>query len=94
LDIKPHNILVDIHTKRIKLIDFGSADFYIPHKRNRLNVKQRIFSLILNIFQVYSRFMKPPEILLGNEFYNLTADIWAAGVIFTGLVINNILRIV
>ena len=43
----------------------------------------------MNKFQVYSRYMKPPEILLRNEFYNLTADIWAAGAIFAGLVITN-----
>ena len=40
LDVKPHNILVDIKTKQLKLIDFGSADYFIPQKENRINVKQ------------------------------------------------------
>ena len=31
--------------------------------------------------------MKPPEILLGNKRYTLTADVWATGAIFAGLVI-------
>ena len=38
------------------------------------------------MFKVYSRFMKPPEILLRNKYYNLTADIWSLGAIFAGLV--------
>lgn len=29
-DIKPHNIVIDHQKKKLKLIDFGLADYYIP----------------------------------------------------------------
>lgn len=38
LDIKPHNILIDPKTKKLKLIDFGAAEYYDPLKERRLNV--------------------------------------------------------
>lgn len=38
LDIKPHNILVDVIKKEILLIDFGSAEFLNHEKEKSLNV--------------------------------------------------------
>ena len=55
-DIKPGNVLFDHQAKRIKIADWGLADFYLPHKN--FNVR------------VASRYFKAPELLVGNGNYD------------------------
>ena len=45
-DIKPHNILINLNEKKIKLIDWGLAEFY--HFKQEFNVR------------VASRYFKAP----------------------------------
>ncbi|KAJ3232727.1 Casein kinase II subunit alpha [Chytriomyces hyalinus] len=71
-DLKPHNICIDPVSRKLTLIDFGLADFYFPQKELNLRVA--------------SRFYKPPEILLGNRFYDYSFDMWAVGCILAGMV--------
>jgi len=55
----------------MKIVDWGLAEFY--HCGKPYNTK------------VAARFYKAPELLLGNEFYNYTIDIWAIGCIFAAV---------
>ncbi len=71
-DIKPENILFNYDAEKMKIIDFGLAEFYIPDRS--LSVR------------ISSRFYKAPELLLEYEFYNYAIDIWAAGIIFASIV--------
>ncbi|KAJ3086439.1 hypothetical protein HK100_008696, partial [Physocladia obscura] len=72
-DVKPHNICMDPYSRTLTLIDFGLADFYTP-TRNDLNLR------------VASRFYKPPEILLGNRYYDYSFDMWGVGCILAGMI--------
>ncbi|ORY42017.1 kinase-like protein [Rhizoclosmatium globosum] len=64
-DVKPQNICMDPITRRLTLIDYGLADFYVPN--HELNLR------------VASRFYKPPEILVGNRYYDYSFDMWSVG---------------
>lgn len=50
-DIKPGNFLIDLSQRRLRLIDFSSAKYYIPGKWNSLHVGTRNY--------------QGPELLLG-----------------------------
>ena len=55
-DIKPGNVLMNLHDESAVIVDWGLADFYYPSKR--FNVR------------VASRYFKAPELLLGNNYYD------------------------
>ncbi len=70
-DIKPQNILLDPQTNRIYICDFGSAKLL---KRDESNVSY-----------ICSRFYRAPELLLGNEYYTISIDIWSFGCVVAEL---------
>jgi len=42
-DIKPHNIMVNMEKKEVKIIDWGLAEFYFPGKEYNVRVASRYF---------------------------------------------------
>ena len=71
-DVKPLNILFDRNTKKLRLIDWGLADFYHPKQRYNIHVASRHF--------------KPPELLLDYQCYDYSIDMWSFGVTMAGLI--------
>ena len=67
-DLKPQNLLVS-KNKQIKLADFGLS---------------RSFGLPMQTYthEVVTLWYRPPEILLGQNNYSTSVDIWSAGCIF------------
>lgn len=70
-DIKPHNIVIDHERKRLKLIDFGLAEFYVPQQEYNVRVA--------------SRYFKAPELLLEHPYYDYSVDMWSMGCLFAGI---------
>lgn len=71
-DIKPHNIMIDHPRRKLKVIDWGLADLYVPdHKYN---------------VRVASRYFKSPELLVGMQQYNYSLDTWSLGCVLAGIV--------
>ena len=64
-DIKPANVLIDHKQRQLKLIDWGLADFYFPHKEYPVRVA--------------TRFYKGPELLCDIRDYDYSLDIWGVG---------------
>lgn len=64
-DIKPGNLMYDILTKDLSVIDWGLADFYEKDKNYPVRVGTKHF--------------KGPELLFGIQNYNPSVDMWAAG---------------
>ncbi|KAH0795348.1 CMGC family protein kinase [Histomonas meleagridis] len=74
-DVKPLNILFDKETKVLKLIDWGLADFYHPHKRYGIYVASRNY--------------KPIEILVDYQYYDYSFDMWSFGVTMAGMIFHS-----
>ena len=77
-DIKPGNVLLHLTTQNgekvrsLKIVDWGLADFYTPGKRFNCRVA--------------SRYFKSPELLLGNNYYDYSLDLWSTGCMLAGMV--------
>lgn len=71
-DIKPLNVLYDRKSKKLRLIDWGLAEFYIPGTRYGIHVASRNY--------------KPIELLVDYQLYDYSIDIWSFGVTMAGMI--------
>jgi casein kinase II subunit alpha len=71
-DVKPHNIMIDHSIKKLKLIDWGLAEFY--HPGTEYNVR------------VASRYFKGPELLVDFRYYDYSLDLWSFGATIASIV--------
>lgn len=56
-DVKPHNVMIDHENRKLRLIDWGLAEFY--HPGQEYNVR------------VASRYFKGPELLVDYQVHYL-----------------------
>ncbi|PQE33336.1 Casein kinase II subunit alpha protein [Rutstroemia sp. NJR-2017a WRK4] len=59
-DVKPHNVMIDHENRKLRLIDWGLAEFY--HQGTEYNVR------------VASRYFKGPELLVDFQEYDYSLD--------------------
>lgn len=52
-DVKPHNVMIDHELRKLRLIDWGLAEFYHPGKEYNVRVASRF--LILPLFLLFVR---------------------------------------
>ena len=71
-DIKPHNVMIDHKARKLRIIDWGLAEFY--HPGTEYNVR------------VASRYFKGPELLVNMRDYDYSLDIWSFGCMLAGIV--------
>ena len=71
-DIKPGNVMIDHEKRRVRVIDWGLADFYLQGKGYNVRVA--------------SRYYKAPELLLENSYYHYAVDMWGFGALMAGWV--------
>ena len=71
-DIKPHNFIINHSQKPLKIIDWGLAEYYLPE--HNYNVR------------VASRYYKGPELLVDDELYEYSLDIWSLGCTMAALI--------
>ncbi|CAI2375567.1 unnamed protein product [Moneuplotes crassus] len=71
-DIKPHNIMIDHEKRKVRIIDWGLAEFY--ERGQEYNVR------------VASRYFKGPELLVGYQMYDYALDMWSLGCMFAGII--------
>lgn len=64
-DVKPHNIMIDAEQRKLRLIDWGLAEFYHPGREYNVRVA--------------SRYFKGPELLLDHQEYDYSLDMWSMG---------------
>lgn len=70
-DVKPQNMVINHEQKKLTLIDWGLAEFYLPG--TKLNVR------------VASRHYKGPELLVDFQDYDYSLDIWSLGCVLAGM---------
>merc|ERR1719197_32689 len=71
-DVKPHNVMIDHKKRKLRLIDWGLAEFY--HQDQEYNVR------------VASRYFKGPELLVDLQDYDYSLDLWSFGCMFAGMI--------
>ncbi|KAF1862796.1 hypothetical protein Lal_00040064 [Lupinus albus] len=71
-DVKPHNVMIDHSQRKLRLIDWGLAEFY--HPGQEYNVR------------VASRYFKGPELLVDLQDYDYSLDLWSLGCMFAGMI--------
>lgn len=59
-DVKPHNVMIDHENRKLRLIDWGLAEFY--HPGQEYNVR------------VASRYFKGPELLVDYQVCDINTD--------------------
>ena len=70
-DLKAGNIMLDIEKRKLRVIDWGLADFYKPNKEYSLSVGTKQY--------------KSPELLIGLTTYDYSHDVWTIGCLFGGM---------
>lgn len=71
-DVKPHNVMIDHPQRKLRLIDWGLAEFY--HAGTKYNVR------------VASRYFKGPELLVDFQEYDYSLDMWSLGAMFASMI--------
>lgn len=71
-DVKPHNVMIDHDLKKLRLIDWGLAEFY--HPGTEYNVR------------VASRYFKGPELLVDFRLYDYSLDLWSFGAMLASII--------
>ncbi|KAK9458579.1 casein kinase II subunit alpha [Lipomyces oligophaga] len=71
-DVKPHNVTIDHEKRKLRLIDWGLAEFY--HAGQEYNVR------------VASRYFKGPELLVNFQEYDYSLDMWSLGAMFASMI--------
>jgi casein kinase II subunit alpha len=71
-DMKPQNVMIDHPNRKLRIIDWGLAEFYHPGQEYYVSVA--------------SRYWKGPELLVGLREYDYSLDIWSLGCMFAALI--------
>ncbi|VVC87502.1 unnamed protein product [Leptidea sinapis] len=71
-DVKPHNVMIDHDNRKLRLIDWGLAEFY--HPGQEYNVR------------VASRYFKGPELLVDYQMYDYSLDMWSLGCMLASMI--------
>lgn len=71
-DVKPHNVTIDHEQRKLRLIDWGLAEFF--HPATSYNAR------------VASRYFKGPELLTELPMYDYSLDMWSLGCMFAGMI--------
>lgn len=71
-DVKPHNVMIDHEKRKLRLIDWGLAEFY--HPGQEYNVR------------VASRYFKGPELLVDYQMYDYSLDMWSLGCMLASMI--------
>ncbi|KAK0461165.1 kinase-like domain-containing protein [Desarmillaria tabescens] len=70
-DVKPGNVMIDHLNRKLRLIDWGLAEFYHPGTDYHIRVG--------------SRYYKSPELLVGYRKYDYSLDLWSLGCMFASM---------
>ncbi|CAF1659303.1 unnamed protein product [Adineta ricciae] len=71
-DVKPHNVMIDHETRKLRLIDWGLAEFYHPNQEYNVRVA--------------SRYFKGPELLVDYQYYDYSLDMWSLGCMLASMI--------
>lgn len=59
-DVKPHNVMIDHDNRKLRLIDWGLAEFYHPGQEYNVRVASRYFKVNDSLQFIGNQFDKLP----------------------------------
>uniref|UniRef100_A0A8C1Z1T7 non-specific serine/threonine protein kinase n=1 Tax=Cyprinus carpio TaxID=7962 RepID=A0A8C1Z1T7_CYPCA len=71
-DVKPHNVMIDHQMRKLRLIDWGLAEFYHPVQEYNVRVASRSY--------------KGPELLVDYQMYDYSLDMWSLGCMLASMI--------
>ncbi|KAI0698384.1 kinase-like protein [Cytidiella melzeri] len=71
-DVKPGNVMYDRQQRKLRLIDWGLAEFYHPGTEYHIRVG--------------SRYYKAPELLTDDKKYDYSLDLWSVGCMLASMI--------
>ncbi|KAH3900181.1 probable Casein kinase II subunit alpha' [Saccharomycodes ludwigii] len=71
-DVKPQNVMISPKERKLRLIDWGLAEFYHP-------------GVDYNV-RVASRYHKGPELLVNLKQYDYSLDLWSVGCMIAAII--------
>lgn len=71
-DVKPQNVMIDPQQRKLRLIDWGLAEYYLP-------------GINFNV-RVASRYHKGPELLVNLQQYDYSLDLWSVGAMLAAII--------
>ncbi|XP_060742902.1 casein kinase 2, alpha prime polypeptide a [Tachysurus vachellii] len=71
-DVKPHNVMIDHQMRKLRLIDWGLAEFYHPSQEYNVRVASRSY--------------KGPELLVDYQMYDYSLDMWSLGCMLASMI--------
>ena len=95
-DIKDENILVDLNTLELKLIDFGAGTHYTQgelkdFQGNYFLIQSSIEKFRLNVFfKIGTRVYSPPEWIVNQSYNGDQATVWSLGVLLYNMIYGDI----
>ena len=88
-DVKPHNVMIDHENRRLRLIDWGLAEFYHPGQEYNVRVASRYFKVSVAASSVW---LSPryhgqgPELLVDYQMYDYSLDMWSLGCMLASMI--------
>lgn len=73
-DVKPGNIMIDHSARKVRLIDWGLAEFYKPNYKQHLRVATLHY--------------KAPELFTQYPYYHYSLDSWSLGATLAGIIMR------
>ena len=89
-DVKPHNVMIDHENRRLRLIDWGLAEFYHPGQEYNVRVASRYFKVSFTpplcpvVTPHYDG--QGPELLVDYQMYDYSLDMWSLGCMLASMI--------
>lgn len=96
-DVKPHNVMIDHENRKLRLIDWGLAEFYHPGQEYNVRVASRYFKgnilikylsqlSVLGINWIIDLYILGPELLVDYQMYDYSLDMWSLGCMLASMI--------
>ena len=86
--MKPHNVMIDHENRRLRLIDWGLAEFYHPGQEYNVRVASRSVETFITDLnhRLVCRYFKGPELLVDYQMYDYSLDMWSLGCMLASMI--------
>lgn len=94
-DVKPHNVMIDHENRKLRLIDWGLAEFYHPGQEYNVRVASRYFKGSFRLLKQHHKIVRlltfyllntGPELLVDYQMYDYSLDMWSLGCMLASMI--------